>query len=178
LKRASRDRDPDVTQGGGPAGQAADDPRLDRVSPLAPANAVAAILTVEGSYLLQLRDRKRGIFFPSHWGCFGGAVDPGETAEAALVRELSEELNLDVAAQTLRYFTRFDFDLGFAGRAPIWRFFYEVELGRATLSKLTLQEGSGMELFGADAILAGSLPITPYDAFALWFHISRGRLQQ
>ena len=173
-----KELNPNVTEGVRPAGHAADDPRLDRVSPLTPANAVAAILTVEGSYLLQLRDRKHGIFFPSHWGCFGGAVDPGETAEAALVRELSEELDLDVAPQALQYFTRFDFDIGFAGRPPIWRFFYEIEFGRATLSKLTLQEGSRMELIPADAILAGTLPITPYDAFALWFHINRGRLQR
>jgi 8-oxo-dGTP pyrophosphatase MutT (NUDIX family) len=172
LKSASQD----AKLGVHAEGDAADDPRFDRLSPLAPANAVAAILTVEGAYLLQLRDRKHGIFFPSHWGCFGGAIDPGETVEAALVRELSEELDLDVAPQTLRYFTRFDFDVGFAG-LPIWRVFYEIELGRATLSKLTLHEGSRMELIAADALLAGTLPLTPYDAFALWFHINRGRLQ-
>jgi 8-oxo-dGTP pyrophosphatase MutT (NUDIX family) len=165
----------DVTPGA--RTDAGDDPNLDRVTPLTPANAVAAILIVEGSYLLQLRDRKRGIFFPAHWGCFGGAVDPGETAEAALARELTEELVLDLRSEAVRYFTRFDFDLGFAGLPPIWRYFYEVELKPATLSKLTLREGARMELFPPEAILTGAVRITPYDAFALWFHISRGRLR-
>src|SRR5262244_3716729 len=43
--------------------------------PLRGEDAVAAIITVEdGRYLMQLRDDKPRIFYPGHWGCFGGAV--------------------------------------------------------------------------------------------------------
>jgi 8-oxo-dGTP pyrophosphatase MutT (NUDIX family) len=154
-----------------------DDPRLDRITPLTPGNAVAAILTVEGSYLLQLRDDKRGIFFPAHWGCFGGGVEQGETLEIGLARELDEELSLKLAPDAIRYFTRFDMDLAFAGLAPIWRYFYEIELKRGVLSTLTLGEGREMRLFSPEAILGGAIDITPYDAFALWFHINRSRLR-
>jgi 8-oxo-dGTP pyrophosphatase MutT (NUDIX family) len=53
--------------------------------PLKPARAAAAIIVFEdGRYLLQLRDQKPGIFFPGHWGLFGGATDPGETPEQAV----------------------------------------------------------------------------------------------
>lgn len=153
------------------------DPRLDRVTPLVPGNAVAAILTVEGSYLLQLRDTKRGIFFPSHWGCFGGGVEQGETLEASLARELEEELTLKIRPEAIRYFTRLDMDLAFAGLAPIWRYFYEIDLECEVLSTLTLREGRDMRRFSPQEILGGTIGITPYDAFALWFHINRGRLR-
>jgi 8-oxo-dGTP pyrophosphatase MutT (NUDIX family) len=153
-----------------------DDPRLDRITPLTPGNAVAAILTVEGSYLLQLRDSKRGIFFPSHWGCFGGGVEQGETLEASLARELEEELTLKVPSEAIRYFTRFDMDLAFAGLAPIWRYFYEIDLEPDVISTLTLKEGCEMRLFSPQAILGCTIDITPYDSFALWFHINRKRL--
>jgi 8-oxo-dGTP pyrophosphatase MutT (NUDIX family) len=153
-----------------------DDPKLDLTTPLRPGNAVAAIITVEGAYLLQLRDNKRGIFFPAHWGCFGGAVEPGESNELALARELHEELGAAFPPASFRYFTRFDFDLGFAGLAPIWRYFYEIELGSGTLGHLRLQEGAGMQLYPPAEILSGAILLTPYDAFALWFHINRRRL--
>jgi 8-oxo-dGTP pyrophosphatase MutT (NUDIX family) len=155
---------------------AADDPRLDLSIPLRPGNAVAAIIVVEGQYLLQLRDAKRGIFFPSHWGCFGGGVDPGETVEQTLARELEEELGLKMADGTMRYFSRFDFGLDFAGLDPIWRIFYEITISAASMATLSLGEGSDMRLFPAAAILSHEIPITPYDAFALWMHINRSRL--
>ena len=46
---------------------------------LRPADAAAALIVVgaDGHYLMQLRDQKAGIFYPGHWGLFGGAIDPG-----------------------------------------------------------------------------------------------------
>jgi hypothetical protein len=36
---------------------------------------------MRGRYLVQLCDSKPTIFFPDHWGCFGGAGEAGETDE-------------------------------------------------------------------------------------------------
>ena len=61
--------------------------------PLRAADAVAALLILDdGRYVMQLRDTLPTIFYPDHWGCFGGAVGEGETPLAALKRELQEEL--------------------------------------------------------------------------------------
>ena len=65
--------------------------------PLRGEDAVAAIITVEdGRYLMQLRDDIPRIFYPGHWGCFGGAVGSGEDGLVALQRELAEELEMPV----------------------------------------------------------------------------------
>ncbi len=66
---------------------------------LRPSNAAVALILVGETprYLMQLRDQKAGIFYPGHWGLFGGAIDPGEAPEITLQRELTEELGLSGA---------------------------------------------------------------------------------
>ncbi len=52
-----------------------------------------ALLTDEaGRYLLQIRDDKPGILHPGAFGLFGGGIEPGESAEEAMRRELEEEI--------------------------------------------------------------------------------------
>ena len=46
--------------------------------------------------LIYLRDDKQTIPFPNHWDLFGGHLEPGETPEQALVREVHEELAYDL----------------------------------------------------------------------------------
>ena len=127
----------------------------------------------DGRYLLQLRDNKPGIFFPGHWGAFGGGVESGEQSVNALRRELEEELGLTVAE--LRPFTRFEFDLTSMGFARVYRDYFEVRLPVSAAGSLRLGEGAGFEFFTRDELLA--LPrLAPYDAFALWFHANQSRL--
>jgi 8-oxo-dGTP diphosphatase len=60
---------------------------------------IAAIIfeNDNGELLLYLRDNNPGIPFPDHWDLIGGHVEEGETPEEALVREVKEELDLDLA---------------------------------------------------------------------------------
>lgn len=51
-----------------------------------------AILYTADRFLMQLRDNIPGIIYPGCWGFFGGHLDPGETPEAAVKRELLEEI--------------------------------------------------------------------------------------
>lgn len=153
------------------------DPRLDVITPLKPASAAAAIVVVGDRYLLQQRDNKRGIFFPAQWCCFGGAIEPGESPEQGLIRELDEELGMTLSPDAIKYFTRLDYDLDFAGLGKLWRYYYEIGIAPEGVAKLRLGEGSAMQLFTSAEILTASVQITPYDAFVLWFHINRARLR-
>ena len=52
-----------------------------------------AMLQRDGRWLMQLRDEIPTIVAPGCWGLFGGHLDPGETPEQALRRELLEEIS-------------------------------------------------------------------------------------
>lgn len=59
----------------------------------------AALADAEGRVLLQQRAPGRAM--AGLWEFPGGKIEPGEAPEAALVRELSEELGLEVEANAL-----------------------------------------------------------------------------
>jgi 8-oxo-dGTP pyrophosphatase MutT (NUDIX family) len=143
--------------------------------PLCPEDAVCALIILEdGRYLLQLRDQKPDIFFPGHWGLFGGAVDEGEEPLAALYRELEEELHLKV--QNATPFTKLEFDLTYVGLKRYYRMYYDVQLKNMETEALVLNEGKEMQAFSGKEVLTLNR-VTPYDAFALWFHMERRRLR-
>jgi len=145
---------------------------------LTPDDAVAAIIGVDDEkYLMQWRDSKPDIFFPAHWGCFGGAIENGESEAEALSRELLEELAYELDITKSRYFTRFEFDFGFAGHGIIRRSYYEISVASTLLPKLLLGEGSAMRALPAEDLLMKE-HTTPYDAHAIWMHAQKRRLCQ
>jgi 8-oxo-dGTP pyrophosphatase MutT (NUDIX family) len=143
---------------------------------LHPSDAVAAIILVPAQgYLLQLRDNRPDIFFPDHWGLFGGAIEAGEDEEAALRRELLEEIGFQIAPGAAQYVTRVDFDWNRPGCGWTTRAFYEVTVPSERVASLILCEGAALRVFSPAQVLA--LPrVTPYDAFGLWLHINRDRI--
>jgi 8-oxo-dGTP pyrophosphatase MutT (NUDIX family) len=58
-----------------------------------PVAVALAILYSGDRFLMQLRDNIPGILYPGCWGFFGGHLEPGETPEAAMQRELIEEIS-------------------------------------------------------------------------------------
>jgi len=144
--------------------------------PLKPADAVAALLrTSDGRYLLQHRDAISTIFYPDHWGCFGGALDPNEQPVDALHRELREELALELGQREIKVFGQFDFDI--PGLGAFNRVFYDVLIDPAEIESMRLGEGAGMALLdGHDALHRHRL--VPYDGFALWLHYYQGALSR
>jgi len=150
------------------------EPLLAGQTPLSANDAAAAIILVESDgYLLQLRDARPDIWYPDHWGLFGGGTEPGEDPVRALARELYEELELKL--ETAEFFARIDFDLGGLGLERYFRSYYVVPISRVMADRLVLHEGAAMRVFGgADALT--QLRLAPYDAFALYLHYARSRL--
>lgn len=138
---------------------------------LRPQDAVAALLIHEdGRYIMQLRDSKSGIFYPGHWGCFGGAVEPGETPIEALRRELREEIGYEMAEAS--HFTQFDFDFSTLGYAKVYRIYFELRVTDAEFRRFVLNEGADIQaIWGDDMVVTRR--VTPYDAFAVWMHLNR-----
>jgi 8-oxo-dGTP pyrophosphatase MutT (NUDIX family) len=139
--------------------------------PLSASDASVAIIVLDdGRYLMQLRNQRPGIFFPGHWGLFGGAVDAGEHPEAALRRELFEELGYRTGDAT--FFTRFSFDFSYCGSGRVLRHYYEVKMDNRDVKSLTLAEGAELRAFEGMALLRNER-VTPYHAFAIWMQLGQ-----
>ncbi len=144
--------------------------------PLRAADAVAALLILhDGRYVMQLRDTLPTIFYPGHWGCFGGAVEDGEAPLASLKRELQEELEYTPRAAT--EFARFDFDFSSVGQPKIYRIYYEIHVPATAFGRFVLHEGAAFDAIGGRDLLT-QRKVTSYDAYAVWMHMSRQRFSQ
>ncbi|MEB3170260.1 MAG: NUDIX hydrolase [Synechococcaceae cyanobacterium] len=95
-----------------------------------------ALLEREGRWLLQLRDDIPTIIAPGCWALFGGHLDPGETPEQALRRELQEEIAWEVGP--LAFCCRHD--------RPERSLHYFHAALTAPLEALELREGQDMAL--------------------------------
>jgi 8-oxo-dGTP pyrophosphatase MutT (NUDIX family) len=142
--------------------------------PLTPGDAVAAIiLTPDQRFVMQRRDPLPHIWYPGAWGLFGGGIDPGETEREALLREIKEELDIEVADVTR--FTRFQFDFSFAGGTAVSRAFFEVHLDAVQVSQMRLLEGAALGIMTVDEVLSLA-GVVGYDQFALYLYIHRQRI--
>lgn len=82
---------------------------------------VAAILERDGRILIGQRMPEQS--HPLKWEFPGGKVEPGETPEQALVRELDEELG--IRSEEFTEIMRYQFT--YAGKSPIELIFFHVD---------------------------------------------------
>ncbi len=133
----------------------------------------AIILTSDKGFLLQLRDNKKGIFFPGHWGFFGGAIERNETPKQAIIREIKEEINLDI--DKLDYLFNINFNFSDSEDRTIKRHYFEIQLAKGDLNTIKLAEGESYKVFTKrDAI--SLQPFWSLDAYALWLYMNKGRI--
>jgi 8-oxo-dGTP pyrophosphatase MutT (NUDIX family) len=135
--------------------------------PIARWCAAALLVTPDGRYLVQRRDDRPDILLPDHWSLFGGTVDAGETADAAIRRELLEEL--EFRAGIVEPFSEMVIELPF--RRP--RFdrmsFFAVPVTLAEEAAMVQHEGAGRRLF-APQELAAEARVAPWDLAAVLMH--------
>jgi 8-oxo-dGTP diphosphatase len=93
-----------------------------------------------GRLLIYLRDDNPAIPFPNHWDFFGGHVENGETPEAALVREVKEELGIEL--EQWNFFRRYVCTQGDA--YPNVKYVYWARI-EAAPEELTLYEGQRLK---------------------------------
>jgi len=75
------------------------------VAAVKPIILVAAVALIDPDGRVLLAERPAGKVMAGLWEFPGGKVDDGETPEAALIRELDEELGIDVEESCLAPFT-------------------------------------------------------------------------
>ena len=110
---------------------------------------IAAIIfeNENGEILLYLRDNKPGIPFPQHWDLIGGHVEVGETPEEALVREVKEEL--DIELKEYEFFKKYECNEGDA--YPNIKYIYTGKIN-IPIENITLLEGDRPQYFHYDEI--------------------------
>jgi 8-oxo-dGTP diphosphatase len=96
---------------------------------------VAALIESDGKLLVC--QRRRGARFELMWEFPGGKVDPGETLEAALARELREELGAAAQIGPELYRTRHKYA---AVKEPIELIFFAAQLKQSEVKNLDFEQ--------------------------------------
>ncbi|MHC5938576.1 NUDIX hydrolase [Nostoc sp.] len=111
-----------------------------------PVHVAIAILYQKNKFLMQLRDNIPGILYPGYWALFGGHIEPGETPEVAVKREILEEIGY-----TLPPF----FEFGYYPGEKVVRHVFHAPL-LMELNQLVLNEGWDMGLLTPEDIRQGN----------------------
>jgi len=129
---------------------------------------IAAALLLRGNrYLMQLRDAKPTILLPDHWSCFGGGIEPGESAAEALRRELVEELEFRPPEMTL--LTELRLLLPLSPPRCYTMSFFLVPVSDGEIAAMVQHEGAGKRLFTASQ-LAAEPRVSPWDLAVILMH--------
>jgi 8-oxo-dGTP diphosphatase len=111
-----------------------------------PRQVAIAILYQNDKFLMQLRDNIPNLAAAGCWGLFGGHLEPGETEEIALVREVIEEIGYELPS-----FSKF----GIYADEKVIRHVFEAPLV-VELDQLILTEGWDMGLLTHEDIYRGN----------------------
>lgn len=101
-------------------------------------------------YLFMLRDNKPAIPNPNVWGLLGGGIEDGEAPKEALLRELQEEVNIDI--YDIKYLGNKPVEILFKGKKHDVTGHYFMGLTNALLDEIHLTEGQKVKYFTLDEI--------------------------
>jgi 8-oxo-dGTP diphosphatase len=117
-----------------------------------------------GTYLLQHRDERSDIVYPGKIGLFGGKIEDGESPEQGAVREIREELCIDISNLKLISILNLTIMEPSVTRT---RYFYVSVVAKDLVEKINLQEGQAVMRMGEEDFLECQ-KFVPYDlAFVL-----------
>lgn len=129
----------------------------------APTTEGCQIILVDdsGAVLLQLRDAKDWIPFPDMWAVPGGMLEPGEEPLDCIVREVREELGIDLAPADVTF-------LGTTTRSYGVEHTFTARLN-APAGSIALTEGQRVEWFSPERVAATHLAYEDDDVLAAFF---------
>ena len=133
-------------------------PFLRMRAPAVRQGACIIMVDARGRVAMQLRDNKPHVGAADCWGLFGGMVEPDEQPAVTIIREIKEELTIDLCSEGLALVKRLTSPLGLRSHVFLYRL--SNELGGAQL-----QEGQRFGLFGAADIQDGQVQgktVIPY----------------
>ena len=117
---------------------------------------VAAVALIDADGRVLLAERPAGKHLAGMWEFPGGKVQPGETPEAALIRELAEELGIDVHESCLAPFT-------FASHAyPDFHLLMPLYVCRKWSGIVTAARGPAAQM-GAPGAVSATIQMPPAD---------------
>jgi len=102
------------------------------------------ILNQKNQFLLQLRKKKKNIKSPNHWGLFGGSKKSNETYSNCIIREVKEELNIDL--KNITFLTKLSYSFKSNKKIHI-KYFYFIKLNEMQIKRIKLNEGQKMKFF-------------------------------
>jgi len=131
-------------------------PVLSGVTPLPAASVI--VLRDGPLEVLLLRRNDRSSFVPGAWVFPGGAIEPGEQAADAAVRETREECGIDLDPNTLVLTSRWITPVGIPKRFDTW--FFLAKVARETAVTVDGSEiVEGMWITPADALARRDLKL-------------------
>lgn len=108
----------------------------------------ASIIFYVGDQVLLQKRTTDAPIWPSRWGTFGGHIEDGETPDQAAVREIGEELGIDVDPGSIETLCEFPIEII---DIPGDLYFFTAPLP-VELDQIKLMEGAGFGLFSEDEI--------------------------
>jgi 8-oxo-dGTP pyrophosphatase MutT (NUDIX family) len=112
--------------------------------------ALVILEDTRGHIALQLRSPIPTIVNPDHWGIFGGHIESGESPEAAAIREIAEELTIQLNAGKLRFIESIDL-------TPSRQYFVFHYPLTNEINEAELMEGEDFDLFPLSEISSGRI---------------------
>lgn len=123
-----------------------------------------------GRFLLQLRDNKPTIGSPNMWGLFGGSVEQGENPFDGALREIKEELCIELSPDRLQPFTIYK------ELPEKWLHIFHYPISRTELTGVVLMEGQRFGLWSQPEIVKDVLDghiISPHTIMIMAEYFSR-----
>ena len=124
-------------------------------------DVVAAIIYKDGAYFATQRGYGE---FEGMWEFPGGKIEPGESRESALRREIQEELGIDITIDKFLCTTDYDYP---SFHLTMHCYLWSVESGMIELREhksarwLTVESLDSVEWLPADMEVVGKLSISP-----------------